>query len=46
MGSTKMAATSSGVAAFREELSGYRTSRGTIRLPLDTPIPLDLVRKS
>jgi len=37
--------TSSGVAAFRGELAGYHTSRGTIRFPLGTPTPLDLVRK-
>jgi len=37
--------TSSGVAAFREELAGYETSKGTIRFPLDRPIPYDLVRR-
>jgi uncharacterized protein YdhG (YjbR/CyaY superfamily) len=37
--------TSSGVAAFRKELSKYEISRGTIRFPLDKPIPFDLVRK-
>ena len=37
--------TSSGVAAFGDELSGYETSKGTIRFPLDRPIPLDLVRR-
>ena len=37
--------TSSGVEAFKEELSGYDTSKGTIRFPLDKPIPLDLIRK-
>ena len=37
--------TSSGVAAFEKELSGYKTSKGTIQFPLDKPIPLDLVRK-
>ncbi len=33
----------SGVEAFREELSGYDCSKGTIRLPLDKPLPLKLV---
>jgi uncharacterized protein YdhG (YjbR/CyaY superfamily) len=37
--------TPSGVAAFKEELSEYETSKGTIRFPLDKPIPLDLIRK-
>lgn len=37
--------TSSGVEAFRQELSGYKISKGTIQFPLDEPMPLDLVRK-
>ena len=37
--------TSSAIVAFKEELSGYKTSKGTIHFPLDKPIPLDLVRK-
>ena len=37
--------TSSGVSAFQEELSGYVTSKGTVRFPLDKPVPLDLVRR-
>lgn len=37
--------TSSTIVAFREELSGYKTSKGTIRFPPDKPIPFDLVRK-
>lgn len=37
--------TSSGVAAFKKDLSKYATSKGTIRFPLDKPIPFDLVRK-
>jgi uncharacterized protein YdhG (YjbR/CyaY superfamily) len=37
--------TASGVEEFREELSGYETSKGTIRFPIDKPIPLDLVKK-
>jgi uncharacterized protein YdhG (YjbR/CyaY superfamily) len=37
--------TSSGVEAFKKELSDYEVSKGTIRFPLDKPIPLDLVRK-
>jgi uncharacterized protein YdhG (YjbR/CyaY superfamily) len=37
--------TSSGIAAFKEELSEYETSKGTVRFPMDKPIPLDLVKK-
>ena len=37
--------TSSGVAAFRKELSDYKTSKGTIQFPFDTPLPLGLVTK-
>jgi len=37
--------TSSGVDAFQKELSGYETSKGTIRFLLDKPIPFDLIRK-
>lgn len=37
--------TSSGVEVFKEELKEFQTSRGTIRFPLDQPLPLDLVEK-
>ena len=37
--------TSSGVTAFKKELSQYEVSKGTIRFPLDNPIPLDLVKR-
>src|SRR5882672_7609074 len=30
---------SSGIAAFKKELSGYELSKGTVRFPLDKPIP-------
>ena len=36
--------TSSGIVAFQEELSGYERSKGTVRFPIDQPLPLDLVR--
>jgi uncharacterized protein YdhG (YjbR/CyaY superfamily) len=37
--------TSSGVQAFKDELSQYETSKGTIRFPIDKPLPLDLISK-
>lgn len=35
----------SGIEAFREELSPFEVSTGTIKFPLDQPIPYDLVRR-
>jgi uncharacterized protein YdhG (YjbR/CyaY superfamily) len=37
--------TSSGVEKFQNELSGYRLSKGTIQIPLDAPIPYDLMER-
>lgn len=37
--------TASGVNHFRGELSPYTISKGTIRFPLDEPMPLDLVER-
>jgi uncharacterized protein YdhG (YjbR/CyaY superfamily) len=37
--------TASGVAAFQKELAVYDTSKGTVRFPLDKPIPYALVTK-
>jgi len=36
---------SSGITHFEEELKNYETSKGTVRFPLDKPIPYDLVRR-
>jgi uncharacterized protein YdhG (YjbR/CyaY superfamily) len=36
--------TPSGILKFEKELSGYQTSKGTIKFPLDQPIPYDLIR--
>ena len=33
------------VQAFQEELKGYETSKGTIRFPVDKPLPAALVKK-
>jgi uncharacterized protein YdhG (YjbR/CyaY superfamily) len=36
---------SSGVEKFKNELEGYKTSKGTIQFPLGQPIPYDLIRR-
>ncbi|MBS1598914.1 MAG: DUF1801 domain-containing protein [Bacteroidetes bacterium] len=33
------------IEAFKNELSGYEISQGTIKFPLDKPIPVDLIRR-
>jgi uncharacterized protein YdhG (YjbR/CyaY superfamily) len=37
--------TSSGVAKFQKELKGYATSKGTIKFPLDKPMPYALISR-
>lgn len=37
--------TSSGIDAFEDELSEYKTGKGSVRFPLDEPVPYDLVRE-
>jgi len=37
--------TPSGTEQFQKELSAYRTGKGSIRFPLDKPIPYDLISK-
>ena len=37
--------TSSGTENFKKELSAYEGSKGTVRFPLDKPIPLALISK-
>ncbi len=37
--------TPSGIEAFRDELSGYETSKGAVQFPLSEPIPLDLISR-
>ena len=39
------AANGTTVAANPELLEGYETSKGTIRLPLDKPLPVELIEK-
>ncbi len=33
------------ISAFQDELTAYETAKGTIRFPLDKPIPYDLIEK-
>jgi uncharacterized protein YdhG (YjbR/CyaY superfamily) len=33
------------VAAFKQELAGYTISKGTIRFPLDAPVPVKLIAR-
>ena len=35
----------SGIDAFERELSPYSTGKGTLRFPMDKPIPWDLIKK-
>src|SRR5512136_745195 len=37
--------TPSGTARFREDLAPYETGKGSIRFPLDKPIPYDLISR-
>ena len=34
-----------GVSAFKDELTGYKTTKGSIHLPLNKPMPYDLIKK-
>jgi len=35
----------SGIEAFKEEISQYKSSKGAVQFPLDKPMPFDLVEK-
>ncbi len=37
--------TGEGVAAFKNELGGYKLSKGAVQFPLDKPIPYDLITR-
>ena len=34
-----------GVTAFKEKLTGYKTSKGTVQFSLSKPLPIDLIRE-
>ena len=35
----------SGIEAFKEELSKFKSAKGSVQFPLDQPIPYELIRK-
>jgi uncharacterized protein YdhG (YjbR/CyaY superfamily) len=37
--------TSSGIRAFKKQLSPYKGAKGSVQFPIDEPIPYDLVKK-
>ncbi len=37
--------TSSGISAFKKEISKYENSKGTVRFPINKPIPFNLITK-
>jgi len=37
--------TSSGIAAFKDELKDYKSSKGSVQFPLDKPMPTDLIKR-
>ncbi len=37
--------TASGIEAFKEELSAYKSAKGSVQFPLDKPMPYDLIGK-
>ena len=37
--------TASGIAAFKDEFSDYKWSKGAVQFPLDRPMPLDLITR-
>lgn len=38
-------ATPTGHSAFKKELSGYKTGKGSVQFPLTEPLPLDLIKR-
>lgn len=34
-----------GIAAFKSELAGYKSAKGSVQFPLDKPLPAELISK-
>jgi uncharacterized protein YdhG (YjbR/CyaY superfamily) len=34
-----------GIAAFKEELTGFKSAKGSVQFPLRQPLPADLIRR-
>lgn len=34
-----------GIAAFKKELSAYKSAKGSVQFPLDEPLPLPLIKR-
>ncbi|WP_379970917.1 iron chaperone [Ectobacillus sp. sgz5001026] len=37
--------TSSGITAFGQKLSSYKSSKGTVQFPIDQPLPYELIKQ-
>jgi uncharacterized protein YdhG (YjbR/CyaY superfamily) len=37
--------TASGIEAFKDELSGYEVTKGSVKFPINQPLPLELISK-
>ena len=37
--------TGSGIEAFKDELSAYEVTKGSVKFPVSQPLPLDLIRR-
>jgi uncharacterized protein YdhG (YjbR/CyaY superfamily) len=37
--------TPSGINAFKDKMTGYKTAKATVQFPLDEPMPYELIRK-
>ncbi len=37
--------TPTGIEAFEDELSNYKSAKGSVQFPINKPIPFDLIRK-
>ena len=35
----------SGIAKFQDELSGYKSAKGSVQFPIDQPLPMQLIGK-